>query len=126
LTRGPSPRSDRPMTDPLRRLSPVVRLAPAKLNLTLAVVGRRDDGYHTLHSVFVPLTLAHRLSLAPAGGDRDPPHVSGLDAGPPADNLVFRAFAVARAAVGGGWSGGPGPAPALAGRLQDSLPVAGG
>ena len=25
------------MTDPLRRLSPVVRLAPAKLNLTLAV-----------------------------------------------------------------------------------------
>ena len=34
------------MTDPLRRLSPVVRLAPAKLNLTLAVVGRRDDGYH--------------------------------------------------------------------------------
>ena len=54
--------------DPLRRLSPVVRLAPAKLNLTLAVVGRRDDGYHTLHSVFVPLSLADRLSLAPASG----------------------------------------------------------
>jgi len=88
------------MTAPLRRLSPVVRLAPAKLNLTLAVVGRRDDGYHTLHSVFVPLTLADRLSLAPAGGDRDTLHVSGLDAGPPADNLVFRALAVARAAVG--------------------------
>ncbi len=70
--------------DPLRRLSPVVRLAPAKLNLTLAVVGRRDDGYHTLHSVFVPLTLADRLSLAPLGGDRDTLHVSGLDAGPPA------------------------------------------
>ena len=56
--------------DPLRRLSPVVRLAPAKLNLTLAVVGRREDGYHSLHSVFVPLTLADRLSLAPLGGDR--------------------------------------------------------
>ena len=68
--------------DPLRRLSPVVRLAPAKLNLTLAVIGRRDDGYHSLHSVFVPLALADRLSLAAAAGQRDTLHVSGLDAGP--------------------------------------------
>ena len=114
------------MTDPLRRLSPVVRLAPAKLNLTLAVVGRRDDGYHTLHSVFVPLSLADRLSLAPTGGDRDTLHVTGLDAGPPADNLVLRALAAARAAVGGGWPGGPGPAPALAARLEKRIPVAAG
>ncbi len=113
-------------TDPLRRLSPVVRLAPAKLNLTLAVIGRRDDGYHALHSVFVPLTLADRLSLAPAAGQQDTLHVRGLDAGPPADNLVFRAIAAARAAVGGGWSGGPGPAPALAARLDKRIPVAAG
>jgi 4-diphosphocytidyl-2-C-methyl-D-erythritol kinase len=114
------------VTDPLRRLSPVVRLAPAKLNLTLAVVGRRDDGFHTLHSVFVPLSLADRLSLAPVGGQRDTLHVTGLDAGPPADNLVFRALAAARAAVGGGWPGGPGPAPALAARLEKRIPVAAG
>ena len=57
-------RPRRVVTDPLRRLTPVVRLAPAKLNLTLAVTGRRDDGYHSLHSVFVPLGLADRLSLA--------------------------------------------------------------
>ena len=114
------------MTDPVRRRSPVVRLAPAKLNLTLAVVGRRDDGYHTLHSVFVPLTLADRLSLAPVGGDRDTLHVTGLDAGPPGDNLVLRAIAAARVAVGGGWVGGPGPAPALAVRLDKRIPVAAG
>ena len=114
------------MTDPIRRLSPVVRLAPAKLNLTLAVIGRRDDGYHSLHSVFVPLTLADLISLAPLGGDRDALHVTGLDAGPAADNLVLRALAAARAAVGGGWAGGPGPAPALAARLEKRIPVAAG
>ena len=114
------------LPDPLRRLSPVVRLAPAKLNLTLAVVARRDDGYHTLHSIFVPLTLADRLSLAPFGGDRDTLHVIGLDAGPPADNIVLRALAAARTAVGGGWPGGPGPAPALAARLDKRIPVAAG
>ena len=53
-------------------------------------------------------------------------HVTGLDAGPPADNLVFRALATARAAVGGGWAGGPGPAPALAARLDKRIPVAAG
>lgn len=114
------------MTDPLRRLSPVIRLAPAKLNLTLAVVARRDDGYHALHSVFVPLGLADRLSLAPLAGDRDTLHVTGGDAGPPADNLVFRALAVARAAIGGGWPGGPSPAPAIAARLEKRIPVAAG
>src|SRR6185436_7910091 len=53
-------------------------------------------------------------------------HVSGLDAGPPADNLVFRAIAAARAAIGGGHPGGPGPAPALAARLEKRIPVAAG
>ena len=58
---------------PVRRLTPVVRLAPAKLNLTLAVVGRRADGYHDLHSVMVPLDLADRLSLAPGRRSRRQP-----------------------------------------------------
>ena len=114
------------MTDPRRRLSPVVRLAPAKLNLTLAVVGRRDDGYHTIHSVFVPLGLVDRLSLAPAAGDRDTLHVSGFETGPPADNLVLRALAAVRIAVGAGHAAGPGPAPALAARLEKRIPVAAG
>jgi hypothetical protein len=33
------------VSDPLAKLAPVVRLAPAKLNLTLAVLGRRRDGF---------------------------------------------------------------------------------
>ena len=112
--------------DPTRRLTPVVRHAPAKLNLTLAVLARRDDGYHSLHSVFAPLALGDRLSLAIATGDRDTLHVTGFDPGDPADNLVLRAIAATRAAVGGGWPGGPAPAPALAARLDKRIPVAAG
>ena len=117
------------MTDPLARLTPVVRLAPAKLNLTLAVLGRRRDEFHDLHSVMVPLALADRLSLAVAPAEaeaRDTLHVDGADTGPPADNLALRAVAEARLAVGGDWPGGPGPAPALSLRLEKRIPVAAG
>jgi 4-diphosphocytidyl-2-C-methyl-D-erythritol kinase len=106
--------------DPLRRLAPVIRLAPAKLNLTLAVVGQRSDGFHALHSVMVPLALADRLSVATAPVGDDTLHVDGFDPGPAAGNLVLRAIAAARSAVA------PRPAPALAVRLDKQIPVAAG
>jgi len=120
--------------DPARRLTPVVRLAPAKLNLSLAVLGRRPDGWHDLHSVMVPLGLADVLTLAPSPGDADTLHSDGHDSGPAAANLVLRAIAETRAAVGPGWgSGSSGPvgpaaraAPALAARLEKRIPVAAG
>lgn len=112
--------------DPTRRLTPVVRLAPAKLNLSLSVVGRGADGYHQLHSVMVPLALADRLSLAPAADRTDTLHVEGFDTGPSAANLVLRALAAAREAIGAGWSGSAGPPPALAVRLDKRIPVAAG
>jgi 4-diphosphocytidyl-2-C-methyl-D-erythritol kinase len=38
--------------------------APAKLNLFLHVLGRRDDGYHELQSVFQFLDLEDKISLS--------------------------------------------------------------
>jgi 4-diphosphocytidyl-2-C-methyl-D-erythritol kinase len=37
--------------------------APAKINLFLRVVGRRDDGYHELVSLLCPISLADRLDF---------------------------------------------------------------
>ena len=114
------------MTDPARRLAPVVRVAPAKVNLTLAVLGARPDGYHELHSVMVPTGLADRLSVAvlPPGG-QDRLHVDGFDPGPAADNLVLRAIAAARRAAREAGSGPDAPPP-LAARLEKRIPVAAG
>src|SRR5271170_5473404 len=41
--------------------------APAKVNLTLEVLARRDDGYHALRSLMVPLALCDDITLEPAG-----------------------------------------------------------
>ncbi|MEA4971184.1 MAG: 4-(cytidine 5'-diphospho)-2-C-methyl-D-erythritol kinase [Candidatus Pelethousia sp.] len=41
--------------------------APAKLNLTLDVLGRRADGYHELRSIMASVDLYDEIGLAPAG-----------------------------------------------------------
>jgi 4-diphosphocytidyl-2-C-methyl-D-erythritol kinase len=107
----------------------VVRLAPAKVNLTLAVLGLRADGYHDLHSVMVPLDVADRLSVALLPpGEADSLHTGGFDPGPAADNLVLRAFAVARRRAAGPWRAADreGEPPPLAARLEKRIPVAAG
>lgn len=104
----------------------MVRLAPAKVNLTLAVLGLRPDGFHELHSVMVPTGVADRLSVAvlPPGG-RDTLHVDGFDPGPNADNLVLRAIAATRRAVREAGHD-PSGQPPLAARLEKRIPVAAG
>ncbi len=112
--------------DPSRRLAPVVRLAPAKLNLTLAVLGLRQDGFHDLHSVMVPTGVVDRLSVAALPpGSHDTLHVDGFDAGPVADNLVLRAVRATRQAVRESGLGPGAPSP-LAARLDKRIPVAAG
>ena len=107
-------------------LAPVIRLAPAKVNLTLAVLGTRPDGFHDLHSVMVPLGLADRLSLARAAGSEDSLHVvAGTD---PRANLdparfgsVLAGIDAARRLIGRGADTFP-----LAVRLEKHIPVAAG
>ena len=66
--------------------------APAKVNLTLRILGKRADGYHDLESLVVFAGLADRVTLtldAPLGLDVDGP--TAASAGDVADNLVLRA-----------------------------------
>jgi 4-diphosphocytidyl-2-C-methyl-D-erythritol kinase len=84
--------------------------APAKINLTLEILGRRDDGYHTLRSLMVPIGLYDEIRLERASHpsfESDPP---GLES----DNLVTRALASA------------GVTAAYAVKLHKHIPVGGG
>ena len=70
----------------------LVEHAPAKVNLALAVLGRRADGYHLLDSLVVFAGEGDRLSFAP--GEALSLAVRGLTAkraGPLDDNLVLKA-----------------------------------
>ncbi|MBL9216619.1 MAG: 4-(cytidine 5'-diphospho)-2-C-methyl-D-erythritol kinase [Opitutaceae bacterium] len=73
--------------------------SPAKLNLYLAVTGRRADGFHDLVSVAAPLDFGDTLEARPG---RDGFRLECDDPGIPADgtNLVLRAAAAFAAATG--------------------------
>jgi len=49
-------------------------LAPAKLNISLKVYGKRPDGYHDLRSIMVPVTLYDEVTVEkrPAGIEVEP------------------------------------------------------
>ena len=70
-------------------MTPLVLEAPAKLNLSLRVIGRRADGYHLLETEMVLLELADRLLLMPgaAGLRVEPP---GSEVPVDRSNLAWR------------------------------------
>ncbi len=74
------------------RMAALVEHAPAKVNLTLAVLGRRADGYHLLDSLVVFAGAGDRLTFAPGGALSLEVRGATADAaGPIDDNLVFKA-----------------------------------
>src|SRR5713226_2093189 len=46
-------------------------IAPAKINLTLEVLGKRPDGYHEIRSVMQTIDLCDDVSVASGGGRRE-------------------------------------------------------
>lgn len=79
----------------------LVRFAPAKINLFLAITGRRPDGFHELVSVVAPVAWGDRLTL----GRADATALACGDPAVPTDerNLVLRALGLFRELTG--WDG---------------------
>ncbi|MGA8801751.1 MAG: 4-(cytidine 5'-diphospho)-2-C-methyl-D-erythritol kinase, partial [Pseudolabrys sp.] len=93
--------------------------APAKINLTLRVLGRRADGYHEIESLVAFADFGDMLTLrtdAEEGLEITGPF--GGKSGPITDNLVLKAVAAGRERVAG----------LQAGRflLEKNIPVAAG
>jgi len=93
--------------------------APAKVNLSLNITGRRDDGYHLLDSIVVFTAFGDQIDLSPAS--RDSVRVSGPFAASltaAGDNICLRALSAFREAGG---EAGP-----LAIHIDKQIPVGAG
>ena len=93
--------------------------APAKVNLSLNITGRRDDGYHLLDSIVVFTTFGDQIDLSPASGDSvrvSGPFAASLTAA--GDNICLRALSAFREAGG---EAGP-----LAIHIDKQIPVGAG
>jgi len=73
--------------------------APAKINLFLAVHGKRDDGFHALTTLFCEIDLHDTLHWQPGTAPLTL-EVRGADLGDPEENLVMRAARAYHAAGG--------------------------
>ncbi len=65
--------------------------APAKLNLFLHITGQRDDGYHTLQTVFQLLDFGDELSFSLRPDDQDIHLSPEIDGVAHEDNLIVKA-----------------------------------
>ena len=78
----------------IRNVSGMYRIScPAKVNLGLRVVGRRNDGYHLLEMAMEPISLCDALSVtvSPALSPAVTLQCPGLSGVETSDNLVVKA-----------------------------------
>jgi 4-diphosphocytidyl-2-C-methyl-D-erythritol kinase len=72
---------------------PLTRTSPAKINLLLNVLGRREDGFHELETVMLPIPVADELSVR-RGGEGVRLTCSNPELPTDSRNLVHRAATV--------------------------------
>ncbi|MHB1925797.1 MAG: 4-(cytidine 5'-diphospho)-2-C-methyl-D-erythritol kinase [Leptospirillum sp.] len=79
--------------------------SPAKVNLSLKILGKRQDGYHELLTEMVMISLCDRMLFKEANDKKDLLILSGRKVdGEIEDNLVLRALRLFRNFVGEGGS----------------------
>jgi len=93
-------------------------IAPAKINLTLRVLGRRADGYHDLESVVAKITLYDGIDLL--AGDDPAIQIECTHSAVPTDtqNTIWRAIELLSNCVG--------PLPPMRVQLHKRIPLGAG
>src|ERR687884_322871 len=71
---------------------------PAKINLTLELLGQRPDGFHEIATWMAPVGLFDRLEIEPAAADHFFTETPGL--GWDDSNLIYRAVQLFRGKTG--------------------------
>ncbi len=78
-------------------MTPYSLFSPAKINLSLRILGKRQDGYHELLTEMVMISLGDRMVFRESDSLRDVLEVSGRPVdGNTDDNLVLRAIRLFR------------------------------
>ncbi len=110
-------------------MNSVTLLSPAKINLTLEVLGKRPDGYHEIESIIQPVNLFDEVRVSLKGGEGIEIESRGLGIPKGEGNLAWRAaslflkesglkfrveiFIEKRIPIGAGLGGGSGNAAAV-------------
>lgn len=69
----------------------------AKINLGLRILNKRDDGFHNIETVFVPVALKDILEIVPSSDNTTSIKISGVAIdGSPDKNLCMKAAALMR------------------------------
>ena len=107
----------------------ITLLSPAKINLTLEVIRKRQDGYHDIRSIVQPINLFDEVRIEVEEGDGITLESTGIEIPRGKENLAFKAaevflkecgislktriFIKKRIPVGAGLGGGSGNAAAV-------------
>nr|NIP31229.1 4-(cytidine 5'-diphospho)-2-C-methyl-D-erythritol kinase [Candidatus Dadabacteria bacterium]NIQ13330.1 4-(cytidine 5'-diphospho)-2-C-methyl-D-erythritol kinase [Candidatus Dadabacteria bacterium] len=68
----------------------ITLLSPAKINLTLEILGTRKDGYHLLRSIIQPVDLFDELTLQTESGQGIEVDAEGLKLPEVRENLIYK------------------------------------
>ncbi len=95
--------SIRPECGSRASVSTLTLLAPAKLNLGLAVLGRRPDGFHDIATIFQTIDLSDTIDMRVFAPQQDGSTMRFASSDPSlagSDNLVVRSVSAMRTHTG--------------------------
>jgi 4-diphosphocytidyl-2-C-methyl-D-erythritol kinase len=75
-------------------ISSITLLSPAKINLTLEVIGKRQDGYHEIRSIVQLINLFDEVRIEVEDGEGIMIETTGLEVPKGKENLAWRAAEV--------------------------------